>query len=422
VAQEASVSDRESESGPRAPGGAEDVSAALFQALTQHSRDIISLLDAQGRLVFNSAAAERISGFSLEELAGIDTFELIHPDDRERVRQVFADLLAKPGRVATVVYRYRNKAGGWTWMEALASNHVDDPAVRGVVTHSRDITERKLAEEALRAANERFRQFLASCEEGFGRLDNDGVFVECNDQLAEMFACDGQSELLGHHYGEFVYPEDLPRTREHEGHRRRGLSAGYTTRLRRRDGTECWLRISSVPLRDDAGAVTGAFLFFTDVTEARAIETRALRAQRAQELAAAEAEPESVASWRGVGWALVADAESIVRSAARRALERLGFEVEEAVDGLEAVEAVTRQPARYALVLLDQSLPRLGGIGALRRIRALAPALPVLLSTGYPRDELAEELRDLRGWTIVEKPYDRAAFNAAVRVACLAGG
>jgi PAS domain S-box-containing protein len=413
------VSDRDSETSPRAPDGEKDVSAALFQALTQHSRDIISLLDGEGRLVFNSAAAERISGFTLEELAGIDTFELIHPDDRDDVKRVFGTLLVTPGGVATVTYRYRNKAGGWTWMEALASNHVDDPAVRGVVAHSRDITERKLAEEALRAASERFQQFVASCEEGFGRLDNEGAFVECNDQLAELLGCHGASDLLGRHYSEFLFPTDLPRMREHEGHRRRGLAAGYTARLRRRDGDECWLRVSSVPLKDAAKMVTGAFLFFTDVTEARAIEARVLRAAAPDGL---EAEAAPAASWRGHGRALVADGEPIVRSAARRALEQLGFEVEEAVDGLEAVEAVTTRPDRFALVILDQSLRGLEGIGALRRIRAASPTLPVLLSTGYPSEDLADalrDLRDLRGWTLVEKPYDRAAFLAAVRAALL---
>ncbi len=412
------MSDRAPDESPRAPGGAHDVSAALFQALTRHSRDIISLLDAEGRLVFNSVAAERISGFTLEELAGIDTFELIHPDDREAVRSAFGELLTTPGAVATVTYRYRNKAGGWTWMEALASGHLDDPAVRGVVAHSRDITERKRTEEALRAANERFRQFLASCEEGFGRLGSDGQFVECNDQLAELFGFDGPAALIGLHYSELVFPEDLARFHAHERHRRRGLAAGYTARMRRRDGSECWVRVSSVPLKDEHDAVTGAFLFFTDVTQTRAIEAHLLRAQPAEGGEPALTEPQGPSSWRGAGRALVADGEPIVRNAARRALEQLGFEVEEAADGLEALELVTKHPTGYALALLDQALPLLDGVRALRRVRAVSATLPLLLSTSYSKGELAAALGDLRGCTIVEKPYDRATFNAAVRRAC----
>jgi len=139
---------------PRAP---EAWSEALFEALTQHSGDIISLLDAEGRLRFNSAAAERISGFTREELAGADTMQLMHPDDREAVGLAFQGLLATPGAVITVQYRYRTKAGGWTWMEAVASNQLHEPAVRGIVATSRDITARKLDEERLHRSEAQLR-------------------------------------------------------------------------------------------------------------------------------------------------------------------------------------------------------------------------------------------------------------------------
>lgn len=127
------------------------------RALTEHSGDIISLLDAEGHLLYNSPAAQRISGFEPDELRGIDTFELIHPDDRGRVGEVFARVLASPGATATVEYRYRQKMGGWTWMEAVASNQLDNPAVRGVVANSRDITERKIAEQERRALEDQLQ-------------------------------------------------------------------------------------------------------------------------------------------------------------------------------------------------------------------------------------------------------------------------
>jgi PAS domain S-box-containing protein len=145
----------------RTPLAPEAWSEALFKALTEHSGDIISLLDAEGRLLFNSAAAERISGFSREELAGADTMALMHPDDQPEVGRAFQGLLATPGAVITVQYRYRTKAGGWTWMEAVACNRLHDPEVRGVVASSRDITERKRAEERLHRSEEQLRALAA---------------------------------------------------------------------------------------------------------------------------------------------------------------------------------------------------------------------------------------------------------------------
>lgn len=74
----------------------------MVSALTQNSSDIISLLDAQGRLVYNSAATERINGYKPEELVGVDTFEFMHPDDRAAVAETFQAVLATPGSVHTV--------------------------------------------------------------------------------------------------------------------------------------------------------------------------------------------------------------------------------------------------------------------------------------------------------------------------------
>jgi PAS domain S-box-containing protein len=139
----------------------EQLTSARFQALTRFSRDIVSLLDAEGRLLFNSEAAERISGFSPEELAGVDTFAFIHPDDRAEVQRVFGHVLSMAGASGTVQYRYRHKSGGWTWMEANASNHLADPDVQGVVATSRDISERKQAEAERELLLAELREALA---------------------------------------------------------------------------------------------------------------------------------------------------------------------------------------------------------------------------------------------------------------------
>ena len=161
-----------------------------FRALTAHSADIISLLDAQGTLLWNSEAAQRISGFDTTELEGVDTFENIHPEDRAAVAEEFGRMLEVPGQVITVRYRYRQKDGGWTWMEAVASNQLDNPAVRGVVANSRDITGRLALEAAQRSlaaqeAKERAHANLAALA--------GGVAHDFNNLLAVIF---GEAELL----------------------------------------------------------------------------------------------------------------------------------------------------------------------------------------------------------------------------------
>ncbi len=174
---------------PRAPHPALS-SKKLLRGLTLYSADIISLLDAEGHLLYNSPATERISGYSPEELANIDTFELMHPEDRDQIRSAFGEVVAEPGSARVVKYRYRAKDGRWVWMEAIASNQLDNPAVRGVVTNSRDITDRVQAEEE----RERLRAQMLHVQklESLGVLAT-GVAHDFNNLLTVIL---GEAEML----------------------------------------------------------------------------------------------------------------------------------------------------------------------------------------------------------------------------------
>lgn len=124
------------------------LSPARMQALLDASWDILSLLDGEGRLLYNSPAAQRLHGFPPEFFADRNTFDLIHPDDAPRVSDAFTRCLANPVEPVQVRYRYARADGGWMWMEAVAINRLDDPSVQAVVVNSRDIGDRVAAEEA----------------------------------------------------------------------------------------------------------------------------------------------------------------------------------------------------------------------------------------------------------------------------------
>ena len=127
-------------------------------ALTQLLPDIVSVLDASGTLLFNSRAAKRIHGYEEEDLVGRSTGDCWHPDDVEPMQRMWARLVANPGSVETIQYRYRNKDGSFTWMEATSSNQLHHPDIRGIVALSRDISARKQEEELRRKLDLRLQQ------------------------------------------------------------------------------------------------------------------------------------------------------------------------------------------------------------------------------------------------------------------------
>ncbi len=136
-------------------------SEEVFTAITNLSPDIITIMGENGNILFNSPAAEKIHGYSNEELLGKNTFEYIHPDDQPACSSSLAELLENPERTLSIQYRYRNKDGSYIWMEATASNQIANPLIQGLVVISRDIGKRKLLEQELSDALRVREEFIS---------------------------------------------------------------------------------------------------------------------------------------------------------------------------------------------------------------------------------------------------------------------
>jgi len=129
-----------------------------FQGIVETSLEAIALLDASGTILYNSPAVRNITGFTPESLVGKGMFELMYPEHIAENERLFRQLLQDPSSTATTECLYRHVDGGWRWLEAVAINALAAPAIRAIVVHFRDITEKKQAEEALRQANEQLEQ------------------------------------------------------------------------------------------------------------------------------------------------------------------------------------------------------------------------------------------------------------------------
>jgi diguanylate cyclase (GGDEF)-like protein/PAS domain S-box-containing protein len=120
-----------------------------FRSLVQYTSDIITILEADGTVRYISPAAESVTGYKPEEQVGTNAFGSVHPDDRERALDTFTEVLKSPGLHPPLEFRVPHKDGSWRYLEHVVNNLLDDPAVRGVVVNSRDVTKRKALEEQL---------------------------------------------------------------------------------------------------------------------------------------------------------------------------------------------------------------------------------------------------------------------------------
>jgi len=120
-----------------------------FKALVTNAADIIVVTDDEGRLTYASPAFERVLGMSADPFYGQNTSEFTHPDDRQRISEEYPPIVADPTRVLRTQIRIADAHGEWKHFEAVITNLVADPDVRGIVVNLHDVTEQRRMQEHL---------------------------------------------------------------------------------------------------------------------------------------------------------------------------------------------------------------------------------------------------------------------------------
>jgi diguanylate cyclase (GGDEF)-like protein/PAS domain S-box-containing protein len=120
-----------------------------FEALFQHAPDLVSVLDAHGRIAYSSPSAIATLGFGGNGLVGNSVFDLVHPEDRPVMVEQFGTLLASRDGVLRLQCRVRSADGRYRWFEFTASNQMQNPSLNGVVINARDISETRAFQERL---------------------------------------------------------------------------------------------------------------------------------------------------------------------------------------------------------------------------------------------------------------------------------
>ncbi|HEX4491150.1 MAG TPA: response regulator [Acidimicrobiia bacterium] len=143
--------------------------SARFRSLVHNSLDLITVVDDHSIALYQSPSSTRVVGYEPADVLGTKLTDLLHPNDKTRVIQAFADIFDRPDETAAVKFRLRHRDGTWVTMEGTVLNLVHDATVGGFVVNSRDVTERDRVEAELAAARDsaldasRMKsQFLAS--------------------------------------------------------------------------------------------------------------------------------------------------------------------------------------------------------------------------------------------------------------------
>ena len=120
-----------------------------FQALFQHAPDMVAVLDEQGRIAYASPSAAASLGIAPGTLQGHSVFDVVHPDDRDGMRQQFSGLLGRRDGLLRLQCRVAHGDRAPRWLDFTASNQMHNPALAGVVINARDVSETRAFQERL---------------------------------------------------------------------------------------------------------------------------------------------------------------------------------------------------------------------------------------------------------------------------------
>ncbi|MFC5410209.1 PAS domain S-box protein [Larkinella bovis] len=173
---------------------------AVFQALIEYSSDVIIISDENGIERYVSPSVTRVLGYQPEELLGCSQYLRHHPDDRDRVRDIFFGLVrSRSTTPISFTWRFLHKDGSWRWIEATASNQLDNPLVRGIILNFRDVSERKALEARIERDAIRFRAIMEAIQDQIQIFDPTGKLLFANkipDFLGHPENLNQKQELL----------------------------------------------------------------------------------------------------------------------------------------------------------------------------------------------------------------------------------
>jgi|GEM_PF-1155261 len=157
-----------------------------FKGLVQNGADLITILDFEANYKYVSPTSVKILGIPPGEFIGKKAVDFIHPDDKEAVHTSLLGLKNEK-QLTLKPFRIKHGDGSWHWLETAVTNLIDDPAIIGLVTNSRDITDRLLTEEKLKKSEAYYRGLYESLTNYLLRTDMDGNYTYVNKKYVQEY-------------------------------------------------------------------------------------------------------------------------------------------------------------------------------------------------------------------------------------------
>ncbi len=183
------------------------VSEKKYRDAVENASDLIFMNDIHGNFTFLNTVSEKMTGYTKDELIGMNYAEITHPDDKEKTWELYEEQFKTRSKEIKFENRFVTKSGKIKWLWVHSTLLMEGDSVVGWQNIGRDITERKQAEKALKESEEKYRLLVDNTDTGFVIVDEFGVVVDANEPYCRLVGVKKLGEILGHSVIDWTAPE-----------------------------------------------------------------------------------------------------------------------------------------------------------------------------------------------------------------------
>ena len=255
-----------------------------FKALVQEGADLFAIIDKTGHYIYMSPSSTKIVGIPPEAFIGRDAFEFLHPDDIESALESLKKVTTQD-RVVMEHYRAKNDKNEWRWVETVLTNMLNNPAVKGIVVNSKDITNEveekrhlKLLESVITNTND---AVLITEAEPFDEPGPKIIYV--NEAFTKMTGYTAE-EVIGKTPRILQGPNsDREQLAKLSKAIRNWESYEITSINYKENGDEFWINFTVIPVANEKGLYTHWVAIQRDITESKLVNEKLIEAKEKAE-------------------------------------------------------------------------------------------------------------------------------------------
>lgn len=256
-----------------------------FKSLVESATEIIFKIDTEGNFTYINPVTTRISGYTEDELIGHNFTQFIRPDYIESLAKLYANQLVELSENSVTEFPIITKDGRELWFNQSATLVVQEGKPQEFVVLSHDVTQVKLAQEAVAQSEEKYRGIIENLELGILEVDNNNKILKAYPKFCKLTGYTEKeligkapSLLLSEGEGQVILDKQIKE-------RTKGNSSVYELPILKKDGSSAWVIISGAPFYNLKGEQLGTIGIHLDISHRKSIESQLREAkQKAEDL------------------------------------------------------------------------------------------------------------------------------------------